>query len=113
MRARARRGCSCRVASAALARRDRAKAPRPTPSPARGPSRLAREAERAAGPPSRGRMRGARPADGVVGEEGGNAGGSSGVRWVVAPVDGPANCLFGTPQWAVAVAAEDADGALV
>jgi myo-inositol-1(or 4)-monophosphatase len=38
--------------------------------------------------------------------------GTSGVRWVVDPLDGTINFLFGIPQWAVSIAAEDAAGTL-
>ncbi|MFI1800976.1 inositol monophosphatase family protein [Streptomyces sp. NPDC020379] len=47
-----------------------------------------------------------RPADGVLGEEGASSAGSSGVRWVVDPVDGTVNYLYGLPSWAVSIAAE-------
>jgi myo-inositol-1(or 4)-monophosphatase len=54
-----------------------------------------------------------RPADGFVGEEGGSAReGDSGVSWVVDPLDGTVNFLFGIPQWCVSVAARDRDGVL-
>jgi myo-inositol-1(or 4)-monophosphatase len=55
-----------------------------------------------------------RPGDGVLGEEGGeHAGtGESGVRWVVDPLDGTVNFLFGYPQWSVSVACEDAQGTI-
>ncbi len=55
-----------------------------------------------------------RPGDAILGEEGGAtaATGASGVRWVVDPLDGTVNYLFGHPQWSVSVACEDADGAL-
>ncbi len=49
------------------------------------------------------------PADRVLGEEGGEPGGQgvpSGVRWVVDPVDGTVNLLYGIPHTAVSVAAE-------
>lgn len=49
-----------------------------------------------------------RPADAVLGEEGGSAAGTSGVRWVVDPLDGTVNYLYGLPQWAVSIAAEEA-----
>ena len=49
---------------------------------------------------------GARPSDGLLGEEGGERLGSSGVRWVVDPLDGTVNYLYGLPPWAVSVAAE-------
>jgi myo-inositol-1(or 4)-monophosphatase len=53
-----------------------------------------------------------RPQDGFLGEEGGEVKGSSGLRWVVDPLDGTVNFLFGIPQWCVSVAVEDEDGAL-
>jgi myo-inositol-1(or 4)-monophosphatase len=51
-------------------------------------------------------LRAARPGDGVLGEEGARQLGTSGVRWVVDPVDGTVNFLYGIPQWAVSIAAE-------
>jgi myo-inositol-1(or 4)-monophosphatase len=56
-----------------------------------------------------------RPGDAVLGEEGGEsaaAGTGSGVRWVVDPLDGTVNFLFGYPQWSVSVACEDAQGTI-
>ncbi len=53
-----------------------------------------------------------RPEDGFLGEEGGSAEGSSGLRWVVDPLDGTVNFLFGIPQWCVSVAVRDDAGAL-
>jgi myo-inositol-1(or 4)-monophosphatase len=54
-----------------------------------------------------------RPGDAVLGEEGGQEGaGETGVRWIVDPLDGTVNYLFGIPQWGVSVACEDADGPL-
>jgi myo-inositol-1(or 4)-monophosphatase len=55
----------------------------------------------------------ARPADGFLGEEGGGEEGSSGLTWVVDPLDGTINFLFGIPQWCVSVAVTDAHGSLV
>jgi myo-inositol-1(or 4)-monophosphatase len=54
-----------------------------------------------------------RPQDGLVAEEGSRADAASGRRWVVDPLDGTINFLYGFPAWAVSVALEDADGALV
>ena len=48
----------------------------------------------------------ARPDDGVVGEEGADTEGTSGVRWVVDPIDGTVNFLYGLPAYAVSIAAE-------
>jgi myo-inositol-1(or 4)-monophosphatase len=50
-----------------------------------------------------------RPHDGIVGEEGSDVPGSSGLRWVVDPLDGTVNFLFGIPQWCVSVAVRDRD----
>ena len=58
-------------------------------------------------------LRAARPADGILGEEGGAATGTSGVRWVLDPIDGTVNYLYGIPQWAVSLGVEDADGTAV
>ena len=53
-----------------------------------------------------------RPGDAIVGEEGG-ATGTGELRWVVDPLDGTVNYLFGIPAFAVSVACEDASGTLV
>jgi myo-inositol-1(or 4)-monophosphatase len=52
-----------------------------------------------------------RPEDGFVGEEEGESEqGSSGLRWIVDPLDGTVNFLFGIPQWCVSVAVRDNAG---
>jgi myo-inositol-1(or 4)-monophosphatase len=51
-----------------------------------------------------------RPDDGIVGEEGAPTQGSSGLSWVVDPLDGTVNFLFGIPQWCVSVAVRDDRG---
>lgn len=48
----------------------------------------------------------ARPADGMVGEEGTDLPGTSGVRWIVDPLDGTTNYLYGLPGFGVSIAAE-------
>ena len=53
-----------------------------------------------------GRLTAARPEDGVLGEEGASRKGTSGVRWVVDPIDGTVNFLYGVPAYAVSIAAE-------
>ncbi|MER5601994.1 inositol monophosphatase family protein, partial [Streptomyces sp. NPDC002265] len=53
-----------------------------------------------------------RPVDGILGEEGAASEGTSGVRWVIDPLDGTVNYLYGLPTWAVSVAAEQ-DGETV
>ncbi len=59
-----------------------------------------------------GELRRLRPGDAILGEEGGPQAGSTGVRWLVDPIDGTVNYLYGLPQYAVSVAAEAA-GAVV
>jgi myo-inositol-1(or 4)-monophosphatase len=56
------------------------------------------------------RLLAARPGDALLGEEGG-ATGSGRVRWIVDPLDGTVNYLYGLPDWAVSIAAE-VDGLL-
>jgi myo-inositol-1(or 4)-monophosphatase len=67
-----------------------------------------REAERAI----RELLEAERPEDGLLGEEGSRQAGESGRRWVVDPLDGTVNYLYGIPQWCVSVALEDAEGVL-
>ena len=54
-----------------------------------------------------------RPRDGLLGEEGASVDGESGRRWVVDPLDGTTNFLYGIPQWAVSIALEDEAGSAV
>ena len=58
------------------------------------------------------RLLGARPDDGIVGEEGSERAGTSGVIWIVDPIDGTVNYLYGLPHFAVSIAAE-VDGEVV
>lgn len=55
-------------------------------------------------------IRAERPDDGILGEEGGAADSSTGLTWVIDPLDGTVNFLFGIPVWAVSVAVQDASG---
>ncbi|OJX94445.1 myo-inositol-1(or 4)-monophosphatase [Salana multivorans] len=50
-------------------------------------------------------LRLARPDDGLLGEEGARTAGSSGITWVVDPIDGTVNYLYGRREYAVSVAA--------
>ncbi len=50
----------------------------------------------------------ARPDDGVLGEEGSSRPGTSGLRWVIDPLDGTTNYLYGHTGFAVSIAAERA-----
>ncbi|MFI8519168.1 inositol monophosphatase family protein [Streptomyces sp. NPDC085481] len=54
-----------------------------------------------------------RPQDGFLGEEGAATPGTSGIRWVIDPLDGTVNYLYGLPTWAVSIAAERAGETLV
>ncbi len=58
------------------------------------------------------RLTAARPDDGFLGEEGGARDGTSGVRWVVDPIDGTVNYLYEIPAYAVSIAAS-IDGRVV
>ncbi len=53
-----------------------------------------------------GRIAGTRPDDAILGEEGADRPGTSGVRWVVDPLDGTTNYLYGLPGWNVSVGVE-------
>lgn len=46
----------------------------------------------------------ARPDDGFYGEESDATTGTSGLTWVVDPIDGTVNYLYGVPAWAVSIA---------
>jgi myo-inositol-1(or 4)-monophosphatase len=48
-----------------------------------------------------------RPEDGILGEEEGREAGVGGICWVIDPIDGTTNYLYGRPDWAVSVAAVD------
>ncbi len=52
------------------------------------------------------RLLSARPGDGVLGEEGASVTGTSGVTWVVDPIDGTTNFAFGYPAFCTSIAAE-------
>lgn len=54
-----------------------------------------------------------RPDDGLLAEEGSEAQSASGRRWVIDPLDGTVNYLYGLPAWCVSVALEDEHGGAV
>jgi myo-inositol-1(or 4)-monophosphatase len=58
-------------------------------------------------------IRAERPGDAITAEEGAAADGGSGLRWLVDPLDGTINYLWGIPHWCVSVAAADAEGTVV
>ena len=53
-----------------------------------------------------------RPDDGYLGEEQAASAGTSGLEWVVDPLDGTVNYLYGIPQWSVSIAVRDARGTI-
>ena len=96
-------GC---CSSATEGRRGTSRASRAPPTSCRRPTGPRR-------PPSAISWHSERPDDGLLGEEGSERAGRSGRRWVVDPLDGTINYLYGFPAWCVSVALEDADGGLV
>ncbi len=69
------------------------------------PTDVVTEMDRAAEDLIRRRILAVRPGDAILGEEGGQTDGGA-VRWVVDPLDGTVNYLYGLPDWAVSIAAE-------
>jgi myo-inositol-1(or 4)-monophosphatase len=55
----------------------------------------------------------ARPDDGIIAEEGSSQESKSGITWVIDPIDGTVNYLYGLPGWNISIAAKDNDGVLV
>lgn len=54
----------------------------------------------------------ARPDDGIIAEEGAAQPSKSGVTWVIDPLDGTVNYLYGLPGWNISIAAKDKDGVI-
>jgi myo-inositol-1(or 4)-monophosphatase len=77
-----------------------------------GPTDLVSDADLAAEAAIRDVLKARRPDDAILAEEGGATAGGA-LRWVVDPLDGTINFLFGIPAWGVSVACEDAEGGLV
>lgn len=53
-----------------------------------------------------------RPQDGILGEEFGATAGTSGLTWVLDPIDGTRGYLSGTPTWGVLISVRDAHGVI-
>lgn len=70
------------------------------------------EGDRAAEAAIRAVLRAARPEDGILGEEEGETPGTSGLTWVLDPIDGTRGYLSGTPTWGTLIAISDARGPL-
>jgi myo-inositol-1(or 4)-monophosphatase len=97
---------AARMAGALLLERVRHGAEREVSSKST-PTDLVSEADLASEGAIRELLAARRPKDGFLGEEGGSLEGTSGLRWVVDPLDGTVNFLFGIPQWCVSVAVGD------
>jgi myo-inositol-1(or 4)-monophosphatase len=54
-----------------------------------------------------------RPHDGIIGEEGADRKSTSGITWVIDPLDGTVNYFYGLPGWNVSIAAKDDKGVVV
>src|SRR5262245_56341656 len=76
------------------------------------PTDVVTAADRAAEELIRARIHLARPGDAVLDEEQGDTPGTGRVRWIVDPIDGTVNFLYGLPVWSVSIAAE-VDGEIV
>lgn len=50
------------------------------------------------------------PEDGIVGEEGTNRQSSSGINWIIDPLDGTINYVYGSPFWSISIAISDSEG---
>ncbi|MFI4985572.1 MAG: inositol monophosphatase family protein [Solirubrobacterales bacterium] len=101
---------AARMAGALLADRARQGAEREVSSKST-PTDLVSEADLASERAIRELLSKRRPQDGFVGEEGGRSEqGESGLSWVVDPLDGTVNFVFGIPQWCVSVAVRDGRG---
>lgn len=68
------------------------------------------EADRAAERAMRDVLAKLRPADGILGEEFGTQAGTSGLQWVLDPIDGTRGFISGTPTWGVLISLRDAAG---
>jgi len=68
------------------------------------------EADRAAEAAMRGILERERPEDGILGEEFGVKTGTSGLSWVLDPIDGTRGFVSGTPTWGVLISVADISG---
>jgi fructose-1,6-bisphosphatase/inositol monophosphatase family enzyme len=73
---------------------------------------LATEADRASEQLIVGAIKKARPTDAVLGEEGSEHGGTSGLTWIIDPIDGTTNFVYDFGTWAVSIGVADGDGSL-
>lgn len=69
-------------------------------------------ADRAAEQAMRDILTSERPEDGILGEELGTQAGTSGLTWVLDPIDGTRGFLSGTPTWGVLIGVTDPNGTI-
>ena len=69
-------------------------------------------ADRAAEQAMRAVLADLRPQDAILGEEFGETEGTSGLQWVLDPIDGTRGFISGTPTWGVLISIRDASGVL-
>lgn len=72
------------------------------------PTDLVTDADRMAEDLIVGSLRESRPNDSIFSEEGSIHEGSSGIQWVIDPLDGTINFVYGIPQWSVSIGIEGA-----
>jgi myo-inositol-1(or 4)-monophosphatase len=53
-----------------------------------------------------------RPDDGIIAEEGAAQPSKSGITWVIDPLDGTVNYLYGLPGWNISIAAKNQEGVI-
>jgi len=58
------------------------------------------------------RLRNCRPGDAIVGEEGADETGSTGIQWLIDPIDGTTNFVYDLGGYAISIGVRDASGAL-
>lgn len=75
------------------------------------PTDIVTQADRETEALIRARIADARPQDGFLGEESDATTGTSGLTWVVDPIDGTVNYAYGIPQWAVSIAVVEGEPA--
>ncbi|MDO6589220.1 histidinol-phosphatase [Loktanella sp. D2R18] len=69
-------------------------------------------ADRAAEQAMRAILKAERPRDAILGEEFGATSGTSGLTWVLDPIDGTRGYISGTPTWGVLISVADENGPL-
>ena len=73
------------------------------------PTDLVTDADRAAEQHIFNKLQKLRPDDSIVAEEGSGQTGTSGIEWVIDPLDGTVNYVYGFPHWCVSIGVEGAE----